>query len=264
VWASRSFSELGYAPHFVSECLDPISRTIYARGAASVNGYCGLAAVIAADGGGLYSCPIGNAEIVSKLFELSSVELLREGKVTSVMLGTSGWLVSIAECADQHFDAVVFACPLETSGIDLPPSVAIPARQYRQMVVTLVSGDLSLDGAGSPQTVLSCGPGDFEGRFFSAGAVASTVGGERDIWKVFSASPLSDVDLGAMFRIGYEVLLVHPWRRCFPDLSPQQIYPQMKLAAGLYFANAMEALAPSMEAAAWCGKNVALMVAEDL
>eukprot|EP00928_Gymnodinium_smaydae_P091260 TRINITY_DN74964_c0_g1_i1.p1 TRINITY_DN74964_c0_g1~~TRINITY_DN74964_c0_g1_i1.p1 ORF type:complete len:387 (+),score=23.49 TRINITY_DN74964_c0_g1_i1:92-1252(+) len=272
-WAGRSFSELGYKPQFVAECVDPIARTIYSRGSSAVNGYCGLAAVIAADGSGLYSCPLGNSRLVAKLLELSAADVCFNHTVKSVTRREEkvrSWTIVAdtpqGSTESMAFDAVVLACPWETlaDGISWPDGVLGPRRVYRPMIVTLVAGRPALANGLVPQNILTCGAGGYDGTFYSMGVVAAHEGSGQDVWKIFSASTLTCQELSSLFRPGYHVLVSHPWERCFPELAPQERYPPMRLEQGLYFANAMEALAPSMEAAAWCGKNVALMLAEEL
>merc|ERR1712232_664590 len=102
------------------------------------------------------------------------------------------------------------------------------------MGVTLIAGDLELNGERMPGTVLSCGAGHFEGTFFSMAVVGTSAEDGRDIWKVFSAAVLTQQQLATVFRLGYRLLLVHPWEHCFPDLSPQVRYPPMRIAQGCW------------------------------
>ena len=171
----------------------------------------------------------------------------------------------------EVFDAVIIATPLESAEltfeqIDLPEAAAV-RRPYQTIFATFVSGTLRSSYFGvskkdMPNFVMT--KEDETIPFLSISDVGQVNDSPAKIYKIFSRSKPAESLLDDLFNDYDEDSLKQvSWQAC-PILKPGADLPPFALAEGLYYINAIESLAPTMEAITIASRNAINLLDEEL
>jgi prenylcysteine oxidase/farnesylcysteine lyase len=169
-----------------------------------------------------------------------------------------------AEGEHLAFDAVILAAPpaLADLSIELDGRpFALAEHPYQQVQTTLVVGDLRPEYFGQkpdtrmPSTIFtaSSAPAPFK----SIGTTGFSPDYNSRIYKIFSADHvMTEEELNQIF-VKILDTYVHVWRGAYPVLTPGIKHLPFELNPGLYFANALETIAGSIEVETVSGVNAA-------
>ena len=260
----------GVRGRFVDEYADAVGRIMYGQDV-SMNGFATSIALAGAGlAGSLFSVGGGNRLVCERLLREAHATLHVERAVSGLSRGRdgSGFTVELADSKSRRHDVVVLATPggptdLSLDGVEVPESALRP-RAFQTTWATFVKGVVRSDFFGVadtdslPETVLTVE--DPAIPFSSLGLVAASSDG-RAVYKLFSREQPTEALLDRIFseRDATEQLR---WE-AYPVLRPCGELSPFKLAAGLYWVNAMEFATSTMETEAVAARNVAnLLVAE--
>jgi prenylcysteine oxidase/farnesylcysteine lyase len=268
---AQALREEGARDDFVAEVLAGITRNMYTQGSGlnALAGEVGLAGAGLA-GGSLYALAEGNQTLFAKALAKLGVDLRLGTAVDRVEAGSGAVRLTTAGGAEEVFDAVVLATPLELSDIALTVDgrpAPYAARDYQSVHVTLVAGQPSRDYFGLPpesglpsMVFVADTP---EARFCSLGVTGFSPLHQCRIYKFFTVDqPLDDQEVRRVFDQVAEIGRFH-WRGAYPVLRPAVEPPPFKLAQGLYYVNGFESAASTLELDAVAAYNTAGLVARD-
>ncbi|XP_012257805.2 prenylcysteine oxidase 1-like [Athalia rosae] len=171
------------------------------------------------------------------------------------------------------YDVVIIATPLtedqknHISFEGFPKNAALKfSGKYQTTVATFVEGDINPSYFGleeSLDAILSCNPN--ETKIHSVGKLFPVDGPTENnsrTWKIFSKERLLPSDISAMFSHVDQVHAI-PWK-AYPKYSVNPRSDKFRLFDSLYHVNAIEWAASAMEMSAIGGRNVALLVYNQL
>lgn len=211
------------------------------------------------------------------------------GDSAAAGVGVGGWW------GDDKYDAVIIAAPLQQSGISVEglddthgnsdPRAEVPGDtvDYQTVYTTYVKAKLrqeyfnphsgldaaeqrGVQGASEPEDLpgfIATAEGSTAG-FSCIGTLNASVDGEGTrLMKLFSREKLSPALLERVF-VGAEVPAEERWKAYPVFRVPEREEGRMRLSAGLYYANALEAGASCVEVAAVAARNVVALLMRDL
>ena len=162
------------------------------------------------------------------------------------------------------YDRVIVAAPLEFTGMkflgmpDNPPRV--PPRIFQSTFVTYIVGRLN-DGYFNARSVpfgnILVTKEANDGPFSAILMQKQLANGER-LYQIFSPVQLSPQIMQQLFT-NVSWLGIQEWE-AYPKFSPPEVFAPAELADGLYYLNAGESAASSLEMAAIFATNVGLLV----
>jgi len=221
--------------------------------------------------GSLFSVKEGNSKVMEGLITGSGATL-RRARVSAIRAGTEGYQVCVQDGSCESFASVIVAAPLELAGLDLDDNFRpqSPPRAYQVTVATfVVASGLSpryfrRASAVNEDTIMTTANASIP---FNSVAVHG-VSEDRKVYKLFSAEVPSADLLRDIFVNASAEQRQFVWQ-AYPVLRPSSPWPAFHLhraagRGGLYYTNAMESPVSCMETEAVAGKNVALLLLEDL
>jgi hypothetical protein len=235
-------------------------------------------------GGHLFVIEGGNWTLYDKMIKKANIELRTQSKVDTIAITSTPeatrpfvYRVLTAEGISEDYDAVILAAPpalaelaIELDGADFP----VVAHPYQEVQTTLVVGELRPEyfgravGTKMPSTIFSASSaqaptGDLA-PFKSIGTTGFSPDYKSRIYKIFSADHvMTEAELDAIFTVIHDTY-VQVWRGAYPVLKPGIEHLPFELHPGLYFANALETIAGSIEVETVGGTNAANLAAEYL
>ncbi|KFM25020.1 Prenylcysteine oxidase [Auxenochlorella protothecoides] len=236
---------------FKTEVVGAITRAAYGQTSLQLNALSGAAALLAVTDPGGFSIEGGFPGLASALLDSANA---------SLHLG--------AESGD--FDGIILAAPLEGSQLDLagvPDLAPRFPRSFVPTVTTLVRGRVRASYFGQPAaTQLQYGrvlvTADSPVPFSSLAKV-QLAPGQPSLWRLTSPKTLSHAWLSIVFEAGWQVADATTWA-AYPRSDPPEDFSPFLLARGLWYNNALESVAGSLEAAAMSALNTALLVKRDV
>ncbi|MDR2454800.1 MAG: FAD-dependent oxidoreductase [Bifidobacteriaceae bacterium] len=279
--AAEYFQRLRVNNRMARDIVEAITHNMYNQGL-EMNALACLVGLAGAGlaGGHLFVIEGGNWTLFDKMLRKAGIEVRAGAKVERISGRAApgaalpfAYRVEVAGAggAGEEFDAVVLAAPpaLADLAVELDrrpfPLVAHP---YQPVQTTLVVGELNpayfgrRSGQPMPSTIFTAA---------SAGAPFKSIGTtgwspelNSRIYKIFSAGHvMAEAELEAIFSTIHDVH-VHRWRGAYPVLTPGIEHLPFELRPGLYFANALETIAGSIEVEAVSGASAAALCAQYL
>ncbi|XP_072515244.1 prenylcysteine oxidase 1-like isoform X2 [Salminus brasiliensis] len=275
----------GFSQVFINDIVTPNTRINFGLNA-GLNAFVGVVSL--ADGtSGLWTVEGGNKRMSAGLLELSKAELI-QARVISLKTSPSKSAAAnlyevnyVGDSGSSHslYDIVIIATPLHKGLSDIsfsgfsPPIPSHFPGNFQQIVNTLVLGKLNMSYLGTDQKASDFLMSDILttdnkalpfNSLASVGPVKVPQGyalppaSESKVWKMFSARPLSEEALGAIFE-SREGVWVKPWL-AYPSYTPPlRRTPPFVLHDRLFYVNAIEWAASCMEMSAVSARNVALL-----
>ncbi|KAG9263339.1 prenylcysteine oxidase-like [Astyanax mexicanus] len=273
----------GFSQAFINDIVTPNTRINFGLNAA-LNAFVGVVSL--ADGtSGLWTVEGGNKRMSAGLLQLCKAEII-QGRVTGITLKTS-------KSASQYevnysvdsgpsrslYDIVIIATPLHKGLSDIsfsgfsPPIPSHFSGDFQQIVNTLVLGRLNMSYLGTDQRAADFLVSDIlttdnKALPFNSLATVAPVkipqgyahppASANKVWKMFSAQPLSEEQLGEMFE-SQEGVWVKRWLAYPSYTPPNHRTPPFILHDHLYYVNAIEWAASCMEMSALSARNAALL-----
>ena len=273
----QALRDAGANEKLIKDIAEPIIHNMYNQGEdiEAFAGEVGLAGAGLA-GGYLYCIDGGNWSLLHRLLESLHVRTRYGSTVTAIRsndvqdehhqhTGKAVFDVSFQDNAGhantEKFDVVVLAAPLALAGITLEHNgekLPVDAHPYQRVETTLVVGRLRREyfhatGKRLPSTVFiaDSAPSDVK----SIGVTGYSPKYHERMYKIFSAEHVvNDDELNRIFDKVQDVLRF-TWEGAYPILRPNTQHVPFTLAPGLFYANAFETVAGSIEVEAVGGWN---------
>lgn len=273
---SRLFAQHSVAPRFVHEFVDGVSRVNYGQDG-SIHAFVNLISLTGAGvaGGSLFSVGGGNGQVCEGLLAQTGSDVRTNTRVVAIAAAPETqprlrYRITTDQGADEGFDAVILATPLERTSIQFSGvtgwSPTPVERQYQVTHATCVAGKLNPtyfslpQTARLPQTILTSE--DPRVPFSSIGAIGYSPTWSVPIHKVFSRTPLDDTLIERLFTQPKDVMRI-VWH-AYPVLKPSPHWEPFRLQNGLYYVNAMESAVSTMETEAVASRNVVQLLVNDV
>ncbi|GBG71243.1 hypothetical protein CBR_g8546 [Chara braunii] len=253
------------SPLLMDELLTAIVRINYGQsltisGLAGAIGLCGSGADLWAVDGGNRQVPEGLLRKAGAIVHLGEgVEIVRRVE--------GGKYDVITRHGDsEQFDVVVIATPLDEGALQLEPPIALPARKLQHTHTTFVVGcvdhkffNLSRE-SDLPDTIATMENPTIP--FSSIGLLMRFENGDG-AFKVFSRQRPSEELLDKMFRRRLETIRID-WAAYPLYKTPEEFAPFLLDDHHLYYVNAFENAASTVETMAVAAKNVAKLIVKRL
>ena len=289
--------ELGWGDRIVDEILAGACRTNYGQDVDTLTAMVGVVSMAGSEDNSLYSIVGGNYQLPVKLLESSTAEVhtvhvtevvkvvTKENTAPSYVLH---YTEDEAVGQSEMWDAVVVACPLETSdlqfeGFDTDKWTPIRKQKFHRTVANFVYGKLNprffgVDKYDStfPQEILTTKMQQPAVEFKSVGlqCPADLTKQQRNdyvkaarkdvaqVYKVFTSEPLTDDQLNLIFS-EYSDHTAVDWM-AYPEYMTPESCGSFVLDDGLFYVNCIEHVASAMEMSCIGGKNVSLLTSDYL
>ncbi|KAL8166308.1 hypothetical protein V2J09_007807 [Rumex salicifolius] len=256
--------EAGLSPLLVQELVTVITRINYGQ-SVRISGLAG-AVSMAGSNGGLWAVEGGNWQMAAGLIATSDVDLHLNEEIASIShVGRSyeGFYELDSTSGNSYAcDIVVVATPLDELNIQFNPLISVPERKMQHTFTTFIRGLLNPAYFGLaavseiPEIV-----GTLEDTKipFSSISVLKKHGSDEFSYKVFSREPLDDALLDQIFSLRKETIKID-WA-AYPHYSaPESFAPFLLDGLHLYYVNAFESAASTMETSAVSAENIARLI----
>lgn len=247
----------GLSQQLIDELVTVIMRINYGQ-SKNISGMAG-AVSLCGSGGDFWAVDGGNWQMAAGLVQLSNASLLLNEEVTTIISVDGGYEIGIASGGSARFcNAVIVATSLDESHIKFTPQVSIPQRHMQHTHATFVRGIINPEYFGMPSVASVpnlIGTLELPSLPFSSINILESYGDDEKAYKVFSRTKLSDDLLDQLFNVRKNT--VHIDWAAYPHYSaPEAFAPFMLDAKHLYYINAFENAASTMETGAVAAENV--------
>lgn len=248
------------SPLLIKELVNVITRINYGQ-SASISGLAG-AVSLAGSGDGLWAIKGGNWQIAAGLINQSDVSLHLNEKIESIVNLGSYYELNSTKGTSYKCEVTVVATPLDESDIHFDPPISISERKLQHTHATFVRGLLNpaYFGMGAvseiPELVGSIEDPDLP---FTSISVLKRYNEEDMTYKIFSRKPMSDALLDNIFSVRNETIHVD-WAAYPRYNAPEVFAPFILDGQHLYYVNAFENAASTMETSAVSAENMARLI----
>ncbi|CAI9740975.1 prenylcysteine oxidase 1-like [Octopus vulgaris] len=264
----ETLKEMGFSDRFIAEPVTVAVRTNYGQ-TVSMQSFAGSIA-LAGMQPGLFAIKGGNKQVSEKLLEESKanfihaevkkISLLKEHDSIQYELFYKPHNSTEQNSMQNHiYDIVIIAMPLHQDSKDIKFEGFISPLSYSQpfyrTVATFIQGEVNasffdFDKEGDlPNTILINAEPYF---------INSISKRRKNLWKVFSRELLTESEKNLLFK-SIEKTTVYNWL-AYPAYSSSQKLLPFVLHDQLYYVNAMESAASTIETSVIAARNVALLV----
>ena len=269
---------LGVNDKMSKDIVESITHNMYNQGL-EMNAFAGLVGLAGAGlaGGYLFAIEGGNWTVFQKTLETIDVDARFKVRVTAVEATADAerphgyvYRVTTDDGEIKEFDAVVLAVPPAMSGFDIVSDgevVPIAKNPYQVVHTRFVVGELDPKYFGVdpskplPSTIFTATSAGAP--FMSVGVTGFSPEYNCRIYKIFSADHhMTDEELSQIFKVVH-VDTEHVWRGAYPVLTTDVEHVPFRIQPGLYFANAFETAAGSVEVEAVSAINAANIQIDD-
>nr|XP_009627966.1 farnesylcysteine lyase-like [Nicotiana tomentosiformis] len=237
-----------------------ITRINYGQ-SVSISGLAG-AVSLAGSTEGLWSVEGGNQQMAAQLINHSDVKLHLNEEVKSVSFLGGNYQLNTMKGKIYPCGITVVATPLDELKIHFLPEISIPERKLQHTYTTFVRGLLNPAylALGSisdiPQLVGTVETPDVP---FSSISVIKQHKDNDMTYKVFSRRSLDDALLDQIFSVRNETVRID-WAAYPHYHAPEVFAPFILDGQHLYYVNAFENAASTMETSAVAGENIARLI----
>ncbi|KAJ7945111.1 farnesylcysteine lyase [Quillaja saponaria] len=252
--------DAGLSPLLIQELVTVITRINYGQ-SVSMSALAG-AVSLAGSGGGLWSVEGGNWQMAAGLINHSNVKLHLHEEIESVSNLGDYYELNSTTGNTYTCEVVVVATPLDELNIQFTPPLSIPERKLQHTHATFVRGLLNpayfgLHAASKiPELVATIEDPDLP--FTSISALKQH--NKKDVtYKIFSRTPLDDKLLDSIFSARRETIRIN-WG-AYPQYHAPEVFAPFILDGGhLYYVNAFENAASTIETSAVAAENIARLI----
>lgn len=269
---------LGVNDRMAKDIVEPITHNMYNQGL-EMNAFAGLVGLAGAGlaGGYLFAVEGGNWTVFQKTLEAIGADARFSTRVTGVEALPCGgrphgfaYRVASDDGERKDYDAVVLAVPPAMAGFDIAKegaAIPIAKNPYQVVHTRFVAGELdpsyfhAKPSKGLPSTIFTA---DSAGApFKSVGVTGFSPQYNSRIYKIFSADHhVTDEELSRIFAVVHDET-EYVWRGAYPVLTTDVVHVPFKIQPGLYFANAFETAAGSVEVEAVSAINAANIMVDE-
>lgn len=258
--SERELLEYGLSQQFITELATVIMRINYGQ-SMSISGMAG-AVSLCGSGANLWAVKGGNWQMSAGLVKYSNASVFLNEKVNSILSVEDGYEVGMASGLKRFCNAVVLAAPLDENHIDFNPPIMIPKRHMQHTFTTFVRGLINPGyfGMQSVQSIPTLiGTLELPTVPFSSISVLKEYGTEDSAYKIFSRAALSDKLLDQLFSVRNSTVRID-WAAYPHYEAPEKFAPFILDSRHLYYINAFESGASSMETGAVAAENIARLL----
>ncbi|KAH6769417.1 farnesylcysteine lyase [Perilla frutescens var. frutescens] len=251
--------EVGLSPILIQELVTVITRINYGQ-SVNISGLAG-AVSLAGSGGGLWSVEGGNWQMAAGLINRSNVELHLREEIESVSYMGDVYELNSTKGESYNCQVTVVATPLDELNILFSPGISIPPRKLQHTHATFVRGLLNPAYFGLdrvldiPELV-----GTIESADVPFTSISILKQHENDTtYKIFSREAMTDALLDKLFSVRVETIKID-WA-AYPHYHAPEVYAPFILdGKHLYYVNAFENAASTMETSAVAAENIARLI----
>ncbi|XP_045823802.1 farnesylcysteine lyase isoform X1 [Trifolium pratense] len=252
--------DAGLSPLLINELVTVITRINYGQ-SVYMSGL-GGAVSLAGSGGGLWSIEGGNFQMAAGLINRSEVALHLQEEIKSVADLGDYYELNSTKGNSYICDVAVVATPLDELNIQFIPPISIPERKLQHTHATFVRGLLNpvyfgLKAAAKiPDLVATLEDPKLP---FTSISVLKEHNEEESTYKIFSRQPMTDILLDSIFSVRKETIRIN-WA-AYPQYHAPEIFAPFILdGRQLYYVNAFENAASTMETSAVAAENIARLI----
>ncbi|KAI3864522.1 hypothetical protein MKW92_040093 [Papaver armeniacum] len=252
--------EAGLAPKLISELITVITRINYGQ-SMSISGLAGAVSMAGSDDG-LWAVEGGNWQIAAGLIKHSNVTLHLHEEIESVAHIGGSYELNSTTGNTYSCGVTVIATPLDEVKIQFSPPVSIPERRLQHTHATFVRGILNPGyfGMNSVVDIPECvGTIEDPSLPFTSISVLKKYSEDDMTYKIFSRAPMEDALLDQLFRTRKEVIRIN-WGAYPHYHAPEVFAPFVLDGLHLYYVNAFENAASTIETGAVAAENVARLI----
>lgn len=244
----------------IEELVTVITRINYGQ-SAYMSGLAG-AVSLAGSGSGLWAVEGGNWQLAAGLINRSDVHLHLNEEIQSITY--QGGFYELNSTIDNSYlcEVAVVATPLDEVNIQFTPSVSIPERKLQHTHATFVRGLMNpvyfglKDVTDIPELVGTIEDPELP---FSSISILKRHNETDMSYKIFSRKPMTDTLLDSIFSTRKETIEIN-WG-AYPHYDAPEVFAQFILdGQHLYYVNAFENAASTMETSAVAAENVARLI----
>ncbi|TYG89219.1 hypothetical protein ES288_A12G082200v1 [Gossypium darwinii] len=248
------------SPLLIEELVTVITRINYGQ-SVSISGLAG-AVSLAGSGGGLWAVDGGNWQMASGLINSSDVFLHLNEEIESISYLGEYYELNSTKGNSYSCEVAVVATPLDEVNIQFSPAVSIRERKLQHTHATFVRGLLNPAYFGLrtvaevPELVGTLEDPDLP---FTCISVLKQHDENDIIYKIFSREPMSDALLDSIFSARLQTNRIN-WGAYPHYKAPELFAPFILDGQHLYYVNAFENAASTMETGAVAAENVARLI----
>ncbi|XP_017982372.1 PREDICTED: farnesylcysteine lyase [Theobroma cacao] len=252
--------DIKLCPLLIEELITVITRINYGQ-SVYVSGLAG-AVSLAGSGGGLWSIEGGNWQMAAGLINSSDVSLHLNEEIQSISYLGEYYELNSTKGNSYSCDITVVATPLDEVNIQFTPSISIPERNLQHTHATFVRGLLNPAYFGLkavaeiPELVGTLEDPDLP---FSSISVLKQHYEKDATYKIFSREPMADALLDSIFSARLHTIRIN-WGAYPHYEAPEVFAPFILDSQHLYYVNAFENAASTMETSAVAAENVARLI----
>eukprot|EP00246_Nothoceros_aenigmaticus_P002285 TRINITY_DN13116_c0_g1_i1.p1 TRINITY_DN13116_c0_g1~~TRINITY_DN13116_c0_g1_i1.p1 ORF type:complete len:436 (+),score=83.11 TRINITY_DN13116_c0_g1_i1:51-1310(+) len=252
----------GLSTRLIDELVTMITRINYGQNV-SISGLAG-AVSLCGSGKDLWAVEGGNWQMAAGIIRFANASLHLHEEVVSVSSTTNSrlYMLTTASGQSRECDVVVIATPLDEVKIAFSPSIELPFRQMQHTFATFVRGIINpgyfgMDSVASMPILV--GTTEDPALPFSSISVLREYSESDKAYKVFSRSELTDEILDQLFRTRSSTITLD-WAAYPHYHAPEKFAPFLLDQGHLYYVNAFENAASTMETTAVAAENVVRLV----
>lgn len=252
--------DAGLSYLLIQELATVITRINYGQ-SVSISGLAG-AVSLAGSGGGLWAVEGGNWQMAAGLINRSDVALHMSEEIESISFVGSAYELNSTIGNSYKCDVTVVATPLDELNISFNPKISIPDRKLQHTHATFIRGlwNPAYFGlnyvADIPQLVGTIENSDLP---FTCISILKKHSEKDMTYKMFSRQPMTDALLDQIFSVRNETIRID-WGAYPHYHSPEKFAPFMLDDIHLYYVNAFENAASTMETSAVAAENIARLI----
>ncbi|XP_006366424.1 farnesylcysteine lyase [Solanum tuberosum] len=249
-----------FSPRITEELVTVITRINYGQ-SISISGLAGAVSLAGSDSG-VWSVEGGNRQMAAGLISHSDVKLHLNEEVESVSFIEQKYQLNTTKGKSYQCGITVVATPLDEVNIHFLPEISIPERKLQHTYTTFIRGLLNpayfclRSVSEVPQLVGTVETPDVP---FSSISVLKQHKENDMSYKVFSRKPLDDALLDQIFSVRNETIKID-WGAYPHYHAPEVFAPFILDGQHLYYVNAFENAASTMETSAVAAENIARLI----
>ncbi|KAJ6917095.1 farnesylcysteine lyase-like [Populus alba x Populus x berolinensis] len=217
---------------------------------------------LAGSGGGLWAVEGGNWQMAAGLINSSDVELHLHEEIDSISYLGEYYELNSTKGNSYSCEVAVVATPLDESSIQFSPPVSVPMRQLQHTHATFVRGLVNHVYFGLkavseiPELVATI---EDPGLPFTSISILRCYNETDMTYKIFSRQAMTDALLDSIFSVRKETVRIN-WGAYPHYKAPERFAPFILDGKHLYYVNAFENAASTMETSAVAAENIARLI----
>nr|XP_023917771.1 farnesylcysteine lyase-like isoform X2 [Quercus suber] len=254
--------DVGLSPLLIKELVTVTTRINYGQ-SASISGLAGAVSLAGSgSGGGVWAIEGGNWQMAAGLINRSDAALHLHEEIDSVSYLGEYYELNSTKGNSYKCEVAVVATPLDELNIQFTPPISIPKRKLQHTHATFVRGLLNpgyfgLDAVSEiPKLVATLEDPDLP---FTSISVLKKHDEKDFTYKIFSREPMADILLDSFFSVRQETIRID-WGAYPHYNAPEEFAPFILDDRNLYYVNAFENAASTVETSAVAAENIARLI----